>query len=63
MTHIADLVYEASKTSKAGKDLWELFNILADDVDGEELIGRFDSYVENLDEEAQALYRKLNKGA
>jgi hypothetical protein len=62
MTHLADRIYAASKVSKAGADLWELFNVLADDVDGDELLGRFDAYVDNLDSEAQALYREL-KGA
>jgi hypothetical protein len=62
MSHLADQIYAVSKTSKAGADLWELFNVLADDVDGAELLGRFDAYVDNLDSEAQALYREL-KGA
>ena len=61
MTHIADRLYEASKINDAGAELWSLFNILADDVDGDELLGRFDAYVDNCSKEAQALYRKLAK--
>ncbi len=58
-THIADRLYEASKTSTAGSELWSLYNVLADDVSGAELLGRFDSYIDNLSTEAQALYRQL----
>jgi hypothetical protein len=57
--HIADRLYEASKTSTAGSELWSLYNVLADDFDGADLLGRFDSNVDNLSAEAQALYRKL----
>ena len=61
MTHIAHRIYEASKTSEAGVELWSLYNVLSDDVSGDELLGRFDAYVDNCSEEAQALYRKLAK--
>lgn len=59
MTHLADLLYEVRNESKAGSELWSLFNVLADDVDGDELLGRFDAYVDDLDQECQDLYRKL----
>jgi hypothetical protein len=59
MKDIADRLYEASKVSGAGSELWSLYNVLADDVEGAELLGRFDSYIDNLSAEAQALYRKL----
>lgn len=57
--HIANLIYEASKTSKAGVELRNLYNTLADDFDGNELLGRFDSYVDDLSNEAQDLYRQI----
>jgi hypothetical protein len=59
MKDIANRLYEASKASAAGGELWSLYNVLADDVTGAELLGRFDSYIDNLSAEAQALYRKL----
>jgi hypothetical protein len=49
--HIAS-VYEASRTSEAGVELRNLYNELADDFDGDELL---DSYVDNLSDDAQAL--------
>jgi hypothetical protein len=58
-THIADRLYEASKTNNAGIELWSLYNVLADDFDGAELLGRFDSHVDFLSTEAQTLYRKI----
>jgi hypothetical protein len=58
-----DAIWESSKTSQAGKDLWRLYNILADDVDGDELFSRLDSYIFDLNEKAQALYLKLVKNA
>ena len=61
MTHIADRLYEASKINDAGAELWSLYNILSDDVSGNELLGRFDAYVDDLSAEAQTLYRKLVK--
>ena len=60
-TSLYDAVWEASKTSKAGKDLWRLYNALADEVEGEELLSRLDAYVSDLDADAQALYRTLAK--
>jgi hypothetical protein len=57
--HIADRIYEASRTSEAGVELRSLFNTLADEFDGDELLGRFDAYVDNLSPEAQTLYREL----
>ena len=57
--HIANSVYEASRTSKAGVELRNLYNELADDFDGDEVLGRFDSYVDNLSDDAQALYRQI----
>ena len=57
--HIANSVYEASRTSEAGVELRNLYNELADDFDGDELLGRFDSYVDNLSDDAQALYRQI----
>jgi hypothetical protein len=61
MTHISERLCEASKISDAGAELWSLYNVLSDDVSGDELLGRFDAYVSDLSEEAQALYRKLAK--
>ena len=61
MTHIADRLHEASKINDAGAELWSLYNVLSDDVSGDDLLGRFDAYVDDLSEEAQALYRKLAK--
>ena len=60
-TSLYDAVWEASKTSKAGKDLWRLYNALADEVEGDELLSSFDAYVSDLDADAQALYRTLAK--
>ena len=59
--HIAERIFRASQVSEAGAELRELYNVLADDFDGDELLGRFDSYVDNLSAEAQALYRKLKE--
>jgi len=61
MTHISERLYEASTINDAGAELWRLYNVLSDDVSGDELLGRFDAYVNDLSEEAQALYRKLAK--
>jgi hypothetical protein len=61
MTQIGDRLYEASRTSQAGKDLWKLYNALADDVSEDELLSRFDAYVDDLSQEARALYRTLAK--
>jgi hypothetical protein len=61
MIHIADRLHKASKINDAGAELWSLYNVLADDVSGDELLKRFDAYVDDLSEEAQALYRKLAK--
>ena len=58
---LEDRIWEASKESQAGQDLWTLYNRLADDVSGEELLIRFDGYVFDLSEEAITLYRKLVK--
>ena len=67
MTHFQERLYEAiweaSKTSQAGKELWKLYNIIADDVDGDDLFSRLDSYVFDLNEKVQALYLKLAKNA
>ena len=60
-TSLYDAIWEASKTSKAGKDLWRLYNALADEVEGEELLSRFDAYTADLDADAQTLYRTLSK--
>lgn len=59
--NIEDRIWEASKTSQAGKDLWNLLNALSDDVSGDELLARLDSYVSDLSQEAQTLYLKLAK--
>ena len=56
---IADRIYEASKTTQAGKELWKLYNALADDVSDDELLIRLDAYVDDLSAEARTLYRKL----
>jgi hypothetical protein len=56
---IADRIWEASKEGQAGKDLWKLYNELADDVSDDELLIRLDAYVDDLSAEARALYRKL----
>ena len=32
MKDLTDSIYEASKASQAGKDLWKLLNALADDL-------------------------------
>ena len=61
--HLYEAIWEASKTSQAGKELWKLYNIIADDVDGDDLFSRLDSYVFDLDEKVQALYLKLAKNA
>jgi hypothetical protein len=60
-TSFYDAIWEASKTSKAGKDLWRLYNALADEVEGDELLSRFDAYIADLDADAQTLYRTLAK--
>ena len=56
---IADRIYQASKTTQAGQDLWKLYNALADDVSDDELLIRLDAYVDDLSAEARALYSKL----
>jgi hypothetical protein len=61
MKDLTDSIYEASKASQAGKDLWKLYNALADDFEGEDLLGRFDAYVDDLSQEARTLYRALLK--
>jgi len=61
MQDITDRLYEASKESQAGKDLWRLYCILSDDAAGDELNSRFDAYVDDLSPEAIALYRALVK--
>jgi hypothetical protein len=61
MADITDRLFEASKTSQAGKDLWKLYCTLADDAEGDELASRFDAYVDDLNPEARALYRALVK--
>jgi len=58
---IYDRIWEASKESQAGKDLWKLYNTLADDVSDNELLIRLDAYAADLNEEAYALYLKLAK--
>lgn len=58
-THIAELIYQESRISEAGAELRNLYNVLADDFEGAELLGRFDSYVDNLSAEAQILYRQI----
>jgi len=59
--NVVDRIYEASRTSEAGVELRTLFNELADEFDGQELLNRFDANVDNLSEEAQALYRDLKE--
>lgn len=61
MKHIAETIYEASKTNEAGMELRNLYNVLADDFDGQELLSRFDAYVDDASQEAQILYRNLKK--
>jgi len=61
ITILENLLYEANKTSRAGEDLWNLYSRLADDVSGDELISRFDAYVDDLSPEAGVLYRTLTK--
>ena len=61
MADITDRLFEVSKESQAGKDLWRLYCTLCDDVQGEELSSRFDAYVDDLSPEARALYRALVK--
>ena len=61
MQDITDRLFNASKESQAGKDLWKLYCTLSDDVAGDELASRFDAYVDDLSPEAQALYRAIVK--
>ena len=61
MADIAERIWESSKTSQAGKDLWKLYNTLADDFEGDDLLSRFDAYVDDLNPETRALYRALVK--
>ena len=61
MTHISHLIDEARNTSEAGAELWSLYNVLADEYEGDDLLGRFDAYVSDLSVEAQNLYYKLAK--
>lgn len=61
MADITQLIWEASKTSQEGKDLWKLYNTLSDDFEGDDLLGRFDAYVDDLSPETRALYRALVK--
>ena len=61
MTHIVDLIYSASETSAAGVELRSLYNALADDFEGQELLARFDSYIDDASADAQDLYRQLKK--
>lgn len=61
MPHLSHSLHEESKQSAAGAELWTLYNALADDTPEDQLLGKFDAYVDDLSVEAQNLYRKLTK--
>jgi len=61
MTHISHSLNDQRNLSEAGAELWALYNTLADDTPEDQLLGKFDAYVDDLSVEAQALYRKLAK--
>jgi hypothetical protein len=57
-----DALWRAKINSVAGADeLWSLFMVLADDVEGDELMGKLDAYQCDASPEAQALYSYLMK--
>ena len=59
MADISHLLFGASRASEAGHELWSLYNTLADEYEGDDLLGRFDAYVCDLSPEAQRLYQEL----
>jgi hypothetical protein len=54
-------LFNASKVSAAGVELWNLYDELSNEFSGDKLIGRFDSNVDFLSTDAQALYKQIKK--
>ena len=56
-----DRLFNAKKLSIAGEELWTLFNCLADDYEGNELLGKLECYVADYSQEVNDLYYRLSK--
>jgi hypothetical protein len=61
MSYLSHSLNNERNRSAAGAELWALYNTLADDTPDDQLLGKFDAYVDDLSVEAQNLYRKLTK--
>jgi hypothetical protein len=53
--------YNASTLSKAGAEIWSLYNHLGDDYDDEEIFSKLDAHIADCSKEANALYLLLAK--